>query len=140
MILAFSVGLASLLIACLVVRAVVAEYDCSAKEDGWYHDPEFCHIYWRCTHGSAEEFECASGTAWDHHANRCNWLEQVDCTRAEPTTPKTSSEEDEEETSEIVPTKLKKRKTAADHEDDDSRERQRSTASMPACLPTCLLA
>lgn len=75
----------------------LAEYDCSAKDDGWYYDPEFCHIYWRCIHGTAEEFECASGTAWDHHANRCNWLDSIDCSRAEKTTPQPLSGESEEE-------------------------------------------
>ncbi len=78
----------------------MAEYDCSAKDDGWYYDPEFCHVYWRCIHGTSEEFECASGTAWDHHENRCNWLDSVDCSRAEKTTPKPISEDDEP--SEIV--------------------------------------
>lgn len=81
----------------LVFQMASAEYDCSAKDDGWYYDPEFCHIYWRCTHGSSEEFECASGTAWDHHENRCNWLDSVDCSRAERTTAKVSSDEEETE-------------------------------------------
>ena len=71
----------------------MADYDCSAKDDGWYYDPEFCHIYWRCIHGTAEEFECASGTAWDHHANRCNWLDSIDCSRAEKTTSKPLSDD-----------------------------------------------
>ena len=82
----------------LLSTSIVAEYDCSAKEDGSYYDPEFCHVYWRCTHGTAEEFECASGTAWDHHDNRCNWIDSVDCSRAETTTEKISSDDDEEET------------------------------------------
>jgi hypothetical protein len=81
----------------LFLETTFAEYDCSAKDDGWYYDPEFCHVYWRCIHGTSEEFECASGTAWDHHANRCNWLDSVDCSRAEKTTPKPISEDDEEQ-------------------------------------------
>jgi hypothetical protein len=98
-----------------------AEYDCSAKDDGWYYDPEFCHVYWRCIHGTSEEFECASGTAWDHHENRCNWLDSVDCSRAEKTTPKAIPEDDEEqeviegntnhdEGDDVPPTIVKKRK------------------------------
>lgn len=108
-------------ISLLSTSIVIAEYDCSAKDDGWYYDPEFCHIYWRCTHGSAEEFECDSGTAWDHHANRCNWIDSVDCSRAETTTKKISSEEDEEtvddeettdddDTSVVIVSKPKKKK------------------------------
>lgn len=81
----------------LLSTTIDAEYDCSAKEDGWYYDPEFCHVYWRCTHGAAEEFECHSGTAWDHHANQCGWIDSIDCSRAEKTTVKISSEEDEGE-------------------------------------------
>lgn len=77
-----------------LVDYALAEYDCSAKDDGWYYDPEFCHIYWRCIHGTAEEFECASGTAWDHHANRCNWLDSIDCTRSEKTTAKSITDDD----------------------------------------------
>ncbi len=80
-----------------MVKTTLAEYDCSAKDDGWYYDPEFCHVYWRCIHGASEEFECPSGTAWDHNENRCNWLDTVDCSRAEKTTPKITSEEEEEE-------------------------------------------
>ena len=140
--LVFSSGYAILIIVCLSMRdTALAEYDCSAKDDGWYYDPEFCHIYWRCTHGSAEEFECASGTAWDHTANRCNWLDSVDCSRAEKTTPKISSEEEEEEEEEtkneeneeedeapsvqVIKSKKKKKKTTSnkrmlDDEDDET--------------------
>ncbi|CAF1042460.1 unnamed protein product [Adineta steineri] len=91
----FSFGLAIIILADFFFESILAEYDCSAKDDGWFYDPEFCHIYWRCIHGTSEEFECASGTAWDHHDNRCNWLDSVDCSRAEKTTAKAiSSEED----------------------------------------------
>ena len=95
--LASSWGLAIVFLASYLVDNALAEYDCSAKDDGWYYDPEFCHIYWRCIHGASEEFECASGTAWDHHDNRCNWLDSVDCSRAEKTTPKPASDDDEEQ-------------------------------------------
>ena len=139
--LVFSSGYAILIIVCLSMRdTALAEYDCSAKDDGWYYDPEFCHIYWRCIHGSAEEFECASGTAWDHTANRCNWLDSVDCSRAEKTTPKISSEEEEEEEEtkneeneeedeapsvQVIKSKKKKKKTTSnkrmlDDEDDET--------------------
>ncbi len=123
------------------MKTSLAEYDCSVKEDGWYYDPEYCHVYWRCTHGSAEEFECASGTAWDHRENRCNWIDSVDCSRAETTTVEIHSEEEEEEeeerentdnnetedeTSVVVVSKqkkttAKKRKFYKD-EDDNDRE------------------
>jgi hypothetical protein len=122
------------------LKTSLAEYDCSVKEDGWYYDPEYCHVYWRCTHGSAEEFECASGTAWDHRENRCNWIDSVDCSRAETTTVEIHSEEEEEEeerentdnnetedeTSVVVVSKqkkttAKKRKFYKD-EDDNDRE------------------
>ncbi|CAF1288673.1 unnamed protein product [Rotaria sordida] len=93
----FSFGYVIIIIACFILKTTLAEYDCSAKQDGWYYDPEFCHIYWRCIHGSSEEFECASGTAWDHHENRCNWLDNVDCSRSEKTTAKLTSEDDENE-------------------------------------------
>lgn len=126
---------------CPIIRA---DYDCSAKDDGWYYDPEFCHIYWRCTHGTAEEFECASGTAWDHHNNRCNWLDSVDCSRAETTTEQISSdeensddggknddgdneEEEEEEPVVVVKKKSKssrKRKMNDNEDDDDNDERE----------------
>ncbi|CAF1188528.1 unnamed protein product [Adineta steineri] len=90
-----SYGYAVIIIICFAIKISFAEYDCSAKEDGWYYDPEFCHIYWRCIHGTSEEFECASGTAWDHSASRCNWLDSVDCSRAEKTTAKVTSEDEE---------------------------------------------
>jgi len=129
-----------------VVKTTLAEYDCSAKDDGWYYDPEFCHVYWRCIHGASEEFECPSGTAWDHNANRCNWLDSVDCSRAEKTTPKITSEEEEEEEEEennkdnneteddtpvvVVVTKTKKKtkkppstkRMLGDNEEDPDRE------------------
>lgn len=94
LILVYRLVLASLILAFFAVKTSRADYDCSAKDDGWYYDPEFCHIYWRCIHGTAEEFECASGTAWDHHENRCNWLDSVDCSRAEKTTTEAVAEED----------------------------------------------
>ncbi|CAF1617652.1 unnamed protein product [Adineta ricciae] len=81
-------------------KSIHAEYDCSAQDDGWYYDPDFCHIYWRCIHGTSEEFECASGTAWDHHENRCNWLDNVDCSRAEKTTVKIVVDDGNENSSE----------------------------------------
>ncbi|CAF1197373.1 unnamed protein product [Adineta ricciae] len=141
----FSSGYAILVIVCLSMKdTALAEYDCSAKDDGWYYDPEFCHIYWRCTHGSAEEFECASGTAWDHTANRCNWLDSVDCSRAEKTTPKISSEEEEEETTneeneeedeapseQVIKSKKKKKKTTSNKRmlDDEDDETDHTTTS-----------
>jgi hypothetical protein len=94
---AYSVGFAILVLVSCVLQCTSAEYDCSAKDDGWYYDPEFCHIYWRCIHGSSEEFECASGTAWDHHENRCNWLDSVDCSRAEKTTVKALTEDEDDD-------------------------------------------
>ncbi|CAF4953868.1 unnamed protein product, partial [Rotaria sp. Silwood1] len=94
---AFSFGFAIIILVGFLFENTFAEYDCSAKEDGWYYDPEFCHIYWRCIHGTSEEFECASGTAWDHHENRCNWLDSVDCSRAEKTTPQVMSDYDDEQ-------------------------------------------
>ena len=81
-------------------ESIRAEYDCSAQDDGWYYDPEFCHIYWRCIHGTSEEFECPSGTAWDHHENRCSWLDNVDCSRAEKTTIKVVFGDGDEHSSE----------------------------------------
>ncbi|CAF5155830.1 unnamed protein product, partial [Rotaria magnacalcarata] len=92
-----SLGYAIIILTSFVFKTTYAEYDCSAKDDGWYYDPEFCHIYWRCIHGSSEEFECASGTAWDHHENRCNWLDTVDCSRTEKTTSKIKSNDDDDE-------------------------------------------
>ncbi|CAF4756062.1 unnamed protein product, partial [Rotaria sp. Silwood1] len=93
----FGYAIIIIIIASFIFKTTLAEYDCSAKDDGWYYDPEFCHIYWRCIHGSSEEFECASGTAWDHHENRCNWLDNVDCSRAEKTTAKILSDDDDNE-------------------------------------------
>jgi hypothetical protein len=142
-ILAISYGYAMIIFfGSFVFETSLAEYDCSAKDDGWYYDPEFCHIYWRCTHGSAEEFECASGTAWDHRDNRCNWLDSVDCSRAETTTVDVQSQEAEEgdeenadenetedETSVVVVSKPKKPKKSTtkkrrpnNDEDDTDRE------------------
>lgn len=122
---------------CPIIRA---DYDCSAKDDGWYYDPEFCHIYWRCTHGTSEEFECASGTAWDHHDNRCNWLDSVDCSRAETTTieqissdeensddgGKNNDDEEEEEPVVVVKKKSKsnRKRKMNDDDDDDYDERE----------------
>ncbi|CAF4049921.1 unnamed protein product [Rotaria magnacalcarata] len=88
-------GFTIIILASFLFENTLAEYDCSAKDDGWYYDPEFCHIYWRCIHGASEEFECASGTAWDHHENRCNWLDSVDCSRAEKTTAKPVADYDD---------------------------------------------
>ena len=68
------------------------EYNCEDKKDGHYSDPDFCHIYWRCNYGVGEEYECPAGTAWDHIENRCEWLDNVDCTRAEVELNETSAE------------------------------------------------
>ncbi len=146
-ILAFSFGYAILLIASFVFKTAWAEYDCSAKDDGWYYDPEFCHIYWRCTHGTAEEFECASGTAWDHQAGRCNWIDSVDCSRAEKTTEKIPSEDEEEEntseveddddTSVVVVSKSTKKNTTNKRMFDKNGEetdREDNNQCMNACL------
>lgn len=94
---AFSFGFAITIIILtgFLLEKTFAEYDCSAKDDGWYYDPEFCHVYWRCIHGTSEEFECASGTAWDHHENRCNWLDSIDCSRSETTTSKQELDDDD---------------------------------------------
>ena len=78
-----------------------ADYDCQFKTDGFYSDLEFCHIYWRCNYGMSEEYECPAGTAWNHKEGRCDWLENVDCTRdgtleitEEPTTTQTTTTEE----------------------------------------------
>ena len=60
---------------------VNAEYDCRGKTDGFYSDLEYCHIYWRCNYGQPEEYECPASTAWNHKEGRCDWLDNVDCTR-----------------------------------------------------------
>ena len=135
-------GLAILsFVACFLVRETTAgDYDCSAKDDGWYFDPEFCHIYWRCIHRMSEEFECASGTAWDHRESRCNWLDTVDCARAEKTTTKASSDDEQEEersSSTTVVNKSKKKKNSTrrmldgDEQDDDEHERETTFERRP---------
>ena len=158
-ILASSYGIAMLVISTSLLSTTIdAEYDCSAKEDGWYYDPEFCHVYWRCTHGAAEEFECHSGTAWDHHANQCGWIDSVDCSREEKTTAKISSEEEEEDegdeatgeneaeddTSVVIVSKPKKKKkkntnqkrTSDSDGDDFHRE---NMFNIICCMNACLL-
>jgi hypothetical protein len=62
---------------------VQCEYDCEYKKDGFYSDEDFCHIYWRCNYGVAEEYECPAGTAWNHVEKRCDWLDNVDCSRVD---------------------------------------------------------
>ena len=135
-----------ILLASFLLKTTFAEYDCSAKEDGWYYDPEFCHVYWRCTHGSSEEFECASGTAWDHLANRCNWLDSVDCSRAEKTTEKIPAEDEEyadgteteDETSVVVVSKSKQKgrnkKRPMDGDEEDIDRENRSPLMLHECL------
>jgi hypothetical protein len=82
-------------IACFVELAS-AEYNCEYKKDGFYADEDFCHIYWRCNYGVAEEHECSAGTAWNHVEMRCDWLDNVDCTRVKDKPEKKSGEEDDE--------------------------------------------
>ncbi|KAI3379636.1 hypothetical protein SNEBB_001801 [Seison nebaliae] len=70
------------------------DFTCHGKRDGYYTDPLFCHVYWRCSYGVAEEYECPAGTAWNHLSGRCDWLDNVDCERKEEAQ---SSDEYEEE-------------------------------------------
>lgn len=72
-----------------------AEYNCEYKKDGFYADDDFCHIYWRCNYGVAEEYECPAGTAWNHLESRCDWLDNVDCTRVK--NKEESGEKDDED-------------------------------------------
>ena len=95
------------------------EYNCDYKKDGFYSDEDFCHIYWRCNYGVAEEYECPAGTAWNHIEGRCDWLDNVDCTRAEK--PKSEDDEggnggDDEESVEQTTRKSKKAKNKVAHE------------------------
>jgi hypothetical protein len=82
--------------------SALADYDCKNKKDAFYSDPEFCHIYWRCNYGMSEEYECPAGTAWNHKEGRCDWLDNVDCSRdgtietASPKPKTTTTEEPEE--------------------------------------------
>ena len=62
---------------------VEGAFNCEYKRDGWYADEDFCHVYWRCNYGIAEEYECPAGTAWNHIENKCDWLDFVDCNRFE---------------------------------------------------------
>ena len=93
------------------------EYNCDYKKDGFYSDEDFCHIYWRCNYGVAEEYECPAGTAWNHIEGRCDWLDNVDCTRAEKAK---SSDDDDDESSEGGNTKRK-------GSDDDEEEVMETT-------------
>lgn len=81
-----------------------AEYNCEYKKDGFYSDDDFCHIYWRCNYGVAEEYECPAGTAWNHKEGRCDWLDNVDCTRLEDGNKKSgkASEDDDDEPAETT--------------------------------------
>jgi len=104
-------------------------------------------------------------TAWDHHENRCNWLDTVDCSRAEKTTEKIPSEDDEEgeeqdentndnetedDTSVVVVRKSKKKNTSNkrmldnNEEDNDQTTTSRkksdtesviSESSIPSIIP-----
>lgn len=87
---------------------MLADFDCKMKRDAFYSDPEFCHIYWRCNYGMSEEYECPAGTAWNHKEGRCDWLDNVDCTRdgtIEITTPapRTTTTEELEENTTLPP-------------------------------------
>lgn len=64
----------------------------------------------------AEEYECPAGTAWNHIEGRCDWLDNVDCTRAGK--PKSDLIDDDQDTDgggdeEIIETtrKIKKSKS-----------------------------
>lgn len=107
-------------------KKVNAEYNCQYKKDGFYTDLEFCHVYWRCNYGVPEEYECPAGTAWNHIELRCDWLDNVDCTRGgtitqkpeeteapeteEPDTDEPDTETDEPETEEPETTTVKSTK------------------------------
>lgn len=79
-----------------LIKEANADYNCEYKKDGFYPDLDFCHIYWRCNYGVAEEYECPAGTAWNHVENRCDWLDNVDCSRIEENGGKSHEKEDED--------------------------------------------
>ena len=91
------------------------EYNCDYKKDGFYSDEDFCHIYWRCNYGVAEEYECPAGTAWNHIEGRCDWLDNVDCTRAESS--KSADEEGGDDDEEVMETTKKSKKAKNKHVD-----------------------
>lgn len=101
---------------CLVIlvgccRGDEDDFNCEFKKDGFYSDEDFCHIYWRCNYGVSEEYECPAGTAWNHKEERCDWLDNVDCTRMDD---KEAKEEDvdEEDGGDSKKKKNSKKKTA----------------------------
>jgi hypothetical protein len=86
-----------------------AEYNCEYKKDGFYSDEDFCHIYWRCNYGVAEEYECPAGTAWNHIENRCDWLDNVDCSRVDDGGKKNKESKDSDDEEEVETTKKPKK-------------------------------
>ena len=101
----------------LYSELVNAEYNCEYKKDGFYSDEDFCHIYWRCNYGVAEEYECPAGTAWNHLESRCDWLDNVDCTRVKEKEEKKDEDEEEAATTEESSKKKKTKKITTEKED-----------------------
>ena len=88
-----------------------AEYNCEYKKDGFYSDTDFCHIYWRCNYGVAEEYECPAGTAWNHVENRCDWLDNVDCSRIDESKKEEKKDEDDADKEDTTKKPKKPKKT-----------------------------
>ena len=93
--------------------SVLGDYNCEYKKDGFYSDDDFCHIYWRCNYGVPEEYECPAGTAWNHVEMRCDWLDNVDCSRIDET-----KKEDDDDTD--TTTKKSKKKTTKASDSGDT--------------------
>jgi hypothetical protein len=51
-----SVAVIYFFIVTMLLPCVFSEYNCEYKKDGFYPDEDFCHIYWRCNYGVAEEY------------------------------------------------------------------------------------
>ena len=99
-------------------------YNCEYKKDGFYSDDDFCHIYWRCNYGVAEEYECPAGTAWNHKESRCDWLDNVDCSRMDNADEKKADADDDDDDDEKPAKPAKKakkpKKKVKEEEDEDS--------------------
>jgi hypothetical protein len=112
-----------LLVAAVITFGLVclaeAEYNCEYKKDGFYSDDDFCHVYWRCNYGVAEEYECPAGTAWNHLEMRCDWLDNVDCTRVKEKPDKKDDDDNEDKEADET-TKKAKKSTRLTSETDDT--------------------
>lgn len=83
---------------------MVPPLNCLQRLDGLYYDLEYCNVYWECRSGRGKKYECPIDYAYHHIDKRCDFIENVDCSRAEVNPVETTSNTTSTGAAEVVAT------------------------------------